>query len=219
MEIPNSELVQIENWTVRVRRPAGAGPHPVLALIHGWTGDENSMWVFTTRLPKDALLIAPRALHPAATGGYSWHPEREHGLPEARDLLPAVDALLNLLTSQNFPDGDFNNMRFAGFSQGAALVYTLALTHPEKVRALAGLAGFMPGGVDELIERRPLAGKPAFVAHGTQDERVPVQRARIAVDLLERAGAEVDYCEADVGHKLSADCFRALGEFFDRHHS
>jgi hypothetical protein len=32
--------------------------------------------------------------------------------------------------------------------------------------------------------------------------------------MLERAGAQVTYCEEDVGHKLSAPCFNALKSFF-----
>jgi predicted esterase len=31
--------------------------------------------------------------------------------------------------------------------------------------------------------------------------------------LLEKAGAQVTYCEGEVGHKVSADCLRALKEF------
>jgi predicted esterase len=34
------------------------------------------------------------------------------------------------------------------------------------------------------------------------------------VSLLENAGAQVSFCEAEVGHKVSADCLRALQSFF-----
>jgi hypothetical protein len=34
------------------------------------------------------------------------------------------------------------------------------------------------------------------------------------VALLEKAGATVTYCEEDVGHKLSAGCFRGLESYF-----
>ena len=38
--------------------------------------------------------------------------------------------------------------------------------------------------------------------------------ARASMTLLEQAGAVVTYCEADVGHKVSADCLRGLETFF-----
>ena len=80
---------------------------------------------------------------------------------------------------------------------------------------MAGLAGFLPDRSEEVIGRRPLEGKSIFVAHGTKDEMVPIERAKSSVDILEKAGGLVTYCEADVGHKLGAECFRELKRFFD----
>jgi predicted esterase len=42
---------------------------------------------------------------------------------------------------------------------------------------------------------------------------VPMAMARHAVQLLEGAGAKVTYCESAVGHKLSADCLKALESY------
>jgi len=72
------------------------------------------------------------------------------------------------------------------------------------------LAGFVPMGSDELILKKPLTGKNIFVAHGTQDQMIPIELARASMKLLEQAGAQVTYCEDEVGHKLSANCLRAL---------
>jgi predicted esterase len=46
------------------------------------------------------------------------------------------------------------------------------------------------------------------------DEMVPIGRARRVVKVMKNAGAEVLYCEEDVGHKLSSGCFRGLDEYF-----
>jgi predicted esterase len=67
--------------------------------------------------------------------------------------------------------------------------------------------------LEELVAKRPLDGKPFFVAHGTLDEMVPVERARQSIAVLEQAGAQVTYCEAEVAHRVSADCLRALKSF------
>jgi len=75
------------------------------------------------------------------------------------------------------------------------------------------LAGFVPAGLEELIAQRPLAGKSIFVAHGTQDEMVPIDRARNSIELLEQAGAQVTYCEDEIGHKVSRTCMRALENY------
>ena len=219
------EKWNFSQWTIQARRPKGEGPHPVLLLLHGWTGDETSMWAFTSRLPKDHLLLAPRGLYPAPFGGYGWHPPRQGGWAGVKDFLPAVDALADLLFTpldlsssvdqrSLLENADLTTVSLLGFSQGAALAFTFALTYPEHVRMLGGLAGFLPEGAEELSASQPLTGIPTFLAHGTRDELVPVQRARQAVEVLQQAGAQVQYCEDDVGHKLSTNCFKALQAFF-----
>jgi phospholipase/carboxylesterase len=89
------------------------------------------------------------------------------------------------------------------------------MLHPQRVRALAGLATFLPDGATQYLQGQPLADLPVYISHGTQDQLVPVARARQAVQLLDQAGANVHYCESDVGHKLSADCFRGMEVFFE----
>ena len=101
-----------------------------------------------------------------------------------------------------------------GFSQGAAMSNVLAFLYPDRIRKVGILAGFVPKGLDDLVAKRPLEGKPFFVAHGTRDEMVRIDRARESIAILEEAGAKVTYCEDNVGHKVSANCLRALGAFF-----
>lgn len=206
--------LQLQDWIMRVRQPPGEGIFPVLLMLHGWTGNENSMWVFSSHLPQDYLCIAPRGLYAEAQGGYSWYAHRKYGLPTLTEFEPAITALLILLTPVNFPAADFTRLHLVGFSQGAALAYSFALLYPEKVTTMAGLSGFVPEASESFFRDNRLNGMPVFIAHGTQDELVPVERTRLGIGLLERAGAIVSYCEDDVGHKLSSSCFRSLGEFY-----
>lgn len=209
----NRRTIEIDGWKVKVQTPAGSASHPVLLLLHGWTGDENAMWVFESRLPQDSMLIAPRGLYTTPLGGYGWHPHRVNYWPWVDDFNPAIEALRAILNNEQFPEGDFARLGIMGFSQGAALAFALALLYPAEVGSLAGLSGFLPEGAQALARNRPLIDKRIFLAHGTQDELVPVERARQAVNTLEEAGAQVTYCEDDVGHKLSATCFDGLERF------
>ena len=61
-----------------------------------------------------------------------------------------------------------------------------------------------------------LASLPVYWGHGTQDDQVPVERARRDVARLRQAGVDVSYCEADVGHKLGADCLLGLASWLAR---
>jgi phospholipase/carboxylesterase len=103
-----------------------------------------------------------------------------------------------------------------GFSQGAALAGALTLIYPRRVRSLGLLSGFLPTAINANPADNSLNGLRVFIAHGTLDDRVPIRHARQAAATLQKAGAQVEFCEANVGHKLGLPCFKALESFFMR---
>ena len=213
----NTHQMTYNGWTMRVRH-ATQEPARFMLLLHGWTGDENSMWVFARRFPNDMWIAAPRAPHGAEPGGYSWRAVQPgtRGHSTVADYKPAADNLIRLVDNVSASIGvDAKQFDVAGFSQGGALTNALALLYPERIRRAAVLAGFMPAGSEEFLARQPLTGKQFFIAHGSRDELVPFERARQSIQLLEQAGAQVTFCEAEVGHKVSADCLRGLEAFWD----
>jgi len=217
---PNTELIEFENWTLRVRKTDHPAPR-LLLMIHGFTGDENSMWVFARDLPSQYWIIAPRAPHVTEPSGYSWRPLHAgtYGRPSLEQLRPAAEALIKLVDAYQLAaklDASPEQRRridVMGFSQGGAMSNLLAFLYPQRIRKTGILAGFVPSGLDEIVAQRPLEGKPFFVTHGTKDEMVPINRARVSIEILEQAGAQVTYCEDDVAHKVSLTCLRALRDF------
>jgi phospholipase/carboxylesterase len=214
----NTSLITFQDWTLRVRASTAQSPRLML-LIHGLTGDENSMWVFARNLSSEYWMVAPRAPHASQMeqGGYSWRtPDSEtEDRPRLEQLRNSAEALIRLVDEYAASVGlDAEVFDVMGFSQGAAMASLLAFLYPERIRKLGILAGFVPDGLEELVTQRPLEGKPFFVAHGTKDETVTVARARASIEILEQAGAQVTYCEDEVGHKVSVNCLRALKDFF-----
>lgn len=216
MQTPTeTELIQFEGWTLRVL--PSAEPKRLMLLIHGFTGDENSMWVFARGLPSQYWMIAPRAPLSDGGTGYTWRPQpqSDFGKPSLDQLRPPAEALIKLVDAYQAEVGietsDFDVM---GFSQGAVMSNVLSFLYPHRIRKAGILAGFIPSGLEELIPNRPLDGKEFFVAHGTKDETVTIDRARASIQMLEDAGARVTYCEDEVGHKVSVKCLNALKNFF-----
>jgi phospholipase/carboxylesterase len=209
-----TELVAFHEWTLRVRPPSSGNGLGLIVLLHGWTGNEDVMWVFAHKLPRDRWVISPRGPIPA-DGGYGWTPNRL-GIETPIDDFLAACASLNRLISVWEQEHALPPIPadLVGFSQGAALAYSFSLIYPEKIDKVAGLAGFLPSRASRYFSSRPLSGKHVLIAHGTRDETVPIQAAEEAVRGLELAGARVDYCVSDVGHKLGSACLHALDEFF-----
>ncbi len=219
----NTSLVSLNDWTLRVHESSEPAPR-LLLLIHGLTGDENSMWVFARNLPASYWIVAPRAPYAAQMeqGGYSWQPPPfgNTDQPSLDQLRSAAEGLIRLVdeysASAGLEAGTFDVM---GFSQGGAMASLLAFLYPQRIRRVAILAGFVPNGLKELAPQHPLQGKSFFVVHGTKDQMVPVERARASVQILEQAGASVSYCEDEVGHKVSVTCLHGLRKFFAETHS
>ena len=181
---------------------------PLIVLLHGLTGDEDVMWIFEPAFPTSACLLALRAPFARPGGGFSWI-DPEHGpmpgIPAFADAAHAIaDAAAETLRGE--PD---RSLVLAGFSQGAALALSaaaLGILHPDAVVALAGI---LPLG-----DLTGLPSVPIFWAHGKKDVLVPVERARRDIERLRQAGASLTYCEADTGHKLGAECFQGLRQWF-----
>jgi phospholipase/carboxylesterase len=212
----DAELVEFRDWIFRFR-PATATPSRLLVMVHGWTGDENSMWIFARKLPAQITVMAPRGPYPVLGGGFTWRDGKPEtwSLPVLDELRPSAEALIGLIDDWSKANGfNASQIGLIGFSQGAALSYALAFLHPDRIRSLAVLSGFIPGGAQEFLSRRLLDGKVVYIAHGRQDQIVPVQEARTSVTLLESSGARVIYCESDGGHKVSPDCYTGLAELF-----
>jgi phospholipase/carboxylesterase len=207
--------VEFQGWTLRVRH-ATIKPARLLLLIHGWTGDENSMWVFARALPQDYWVLAPRAPHATRPSGYSWRvppPDRSED-SNLSDLLSSAEALIGLVDAYCKTQGNTCGIfDIIGFSQGAALASVLALLYPERVAKVGLLSGFVPRGAETLASLRPLEGARFYVAHGLEDELVSIEHARQSIELLKAAGATVTVCEDEVGHKVSARCMRGLKAF------
>lgn len=208
------QTVLDQGWIFRIRK-GQPDKHPVpLLLLHGWTGDETSMWIFAQHLPAAVPILAPRAPLPAAPSGYSWAKVTQGVRSRMEDFLPAAAQMLAHF-DRHLSELGLSNQQFdwMGFSQGCALGYVLSALAPARIRRAAALSGFMPAGVEPAMPEDALAGSHFFVAHGSLDEIIPIESARQSAAALQAKGAKVTYCESPVGHKLSSGCFQGLEEF------
>lgn len=215
----NSEILSENGWTFRVQPPdANTLDASVMLLVHGWSGDENVMSVFTSRFPTTRWYLAPRAPFPTPDGGFGWFIPSDGQHATLEDFRPQVEGVLSWLDIWGKgSDVDVSQLDLMGFSQGAAMVLCVALFHPERVRRIAVLSGYLPAGSEVVLTDHLLEGKRILVAHGLRDEVISIDRAHDAVNKLRQAGADVEFCSSDIGHKLSAHCMKAVQRLmFDR---
>ena len=215
-EINTSEIETIDGWTFRIQPPKIEGHNRLMLLIHGWTGDEQVMNIFTRRLDSHYWVFFPRGPVKAPEGGYGWAPAGKDRASQTPYLVDNAKKLLQifkkLLQQKQI---DFTPPDVMGFSQGAALAYALATCEPKQIGKVAALAGFFPDGLNDFCPFETLKGKSFYITHGRQDDMIPVEEGRKAVTILREAAANVDYCESNATHKVDTKCFNDLSAFFN----
>ncbi len=201
---------------VRYKKSPAGSTSSVLVLVHGLTGDENSMWIFASKLPDTTAILAPRAPLNAPTTGFSWvniNQSKEKILLDLQQEACKFHDWLNQFLQSNDMSGF--PIHLVGFSQGASMVYLLMLLFPEEFHSAICLSGFLPHGIESWITPEKVANAHFFISHGNKDEIIPVSQARLAATLLKEAGAQVTYCEESTTHKLSPTCQKKLQSYLE----
>ena len=215
MKDPQTE--EFNGVTFKVKQPSDERPQAILVMLHGWTGNETSTWVLTEGLSAEFLIIAPRGFHKVEThSGYGW---ADISLPQD-ELWESYQRSTHALFTWLMAYLDANSLKnvpvlLGGFSQGAMLAYYLMLFYPGKFRLASCLAGAIMPQAEILITPERVRNARFYISHGTRDKIIPVNRARRAVQLLQQAGADVTYCESDIGHKASPECYANLIRFLN----
>lgn len=178
----------------------------MVVMLHGWGGNESSMWIFSRLIPPGTAIFTPRAPIELSTGsGAVWFRHAGSRLhPHPAGLQESVTRLGHFIASlpRLYPV-DPARLILLGFSQGAMVGNTLTIAQPGTTMALASLAGTVPAG--ETITYRPntLTNLPVFMANGKKDTLIPLELARQSRNTLEQLGATVTYGEYSVGHKVN----------------
>ncbi len=105
----------------------------------------------------------------------------------------------------------------AGFSQGGAIALQVALRHPQPLAGIVALSCYLPLA-DRLSSERSEASAavPVFMAHGTSDPIVPLERAIASRDALQAAGYPVEWHQYPMPHSVSEAEIRDIAAFLKR---
>jgi phospholipase/carboxylesterase len=199
----------------RVQMVDTPGPHPTVLMLHGRSGSEDAMWIFSTALPKNWLVVTPRGIKSDLDRGYAWHPRHRDEWPSLLMFDEAVEAIHHFIGAlPQLYNADPQQIYLMGFSQGAATAYATATRHPGSIQGIAGLLGFVPVESSAAVETLALKGLPIFMAVGINDPYISYQRTQNCAQTLRDAGAHLDYREYETGHRLNAQGMRDLREWW-----
>ncbi|MDG1685626.1 MAG: alpha/beta fold hydrolase [Flavobacteriaceae bacterium] len=203
-------------YLVRQPKSVGITNPPLLVLIHGYGSNENDLFSFAEYLHPDLLVISLRAPLNLPMMGHAWysiHFDAEQGKwSDDAEAIGSRELVLQFLDElMQIHPYDKSQVHLLGFSQGAILSFSLALTYPNRFASIVALSGYL----NENITTIPMEGKipQIYVGHGTQDEVVPYEWDKQGVERLRQAGIDVHFDSFPVGHTISQDGFHKLLEW------
>lgn len=209
--------IYVNPYYFRIKKPSNNHPTQIYCLIHGWSGNEQSMSIFSSAIPGDADIISPRGPLQLDENQYAWVDIRNNLKPTFEDYAIIASGLYksiqDLIPSLDLPSTN-ENINLVGFSQGAAVSAVLSIIYPERFSKVALLSGFMPSK-PPLLESEALSSTNYYIAHGTQDTLVEFEKAIKLKNYLEEYKATTKFCQEDLGHKIGVSCLKNLKLFFE----
>jgi phospholipase/carboxylesterase len=199
-----------------IEAESGDNPTATILILHGLGADGNDFVPVAEELQLDAVgpvrFIFPHApmIPVTINGGFrmrAWYDilgTEEKGVQDATGLHRSRQLVEALLKREKERGIAANRIVLAGFSQGCALSLLTGLRHGERLAGIAGLSGYLPLAETTATERHPANNDtPIFLAHGTHDEMIALERAEATRDALQRLGYPVEWHEYLMGHSVT----------------
>jgi phospholipase/carboxylesterase len=196
---------------VQQPRRRGAGAPPLLILLHGYGSNEQDLFGLAPYVDPRFLVVGARAPHTLMPGGYAWFQLDWTARGLVIDLAQAEASrkLVARFVGEVVATyaADPHQVYLCGFSQGAILSATVALTEPELAAGAVLMSGRVPDAIRPMIApAERLDGLPFLVTHGLYDQVLPIANGRASRALLETLPVELTYREYPMAHEINAEC-------------
>lgn len=203
-------------------------PNPTAAVIwlHGLGADGND---FVPIIPELKLTGCPgiRFVFPSApsmpvtvNGGYvmpAWYDIVGRNLTDQEDaggIQKSAASIVELIEKEANRGIAYDKIVLAGFSQGCAMALHIGLRFPHKLAGIIALSGYLPLAMAANLEKHLANAKtPIFMAHGTYDPVVVLERAQASYVALEKMGYSVDWNEYPMEHSVNHEELMDISRF------
>lgn len=202
------------------------GPNPVHSVIwlHGLGADGHD---FEPLVPALGITTPTRFIFPHApvrpvtiNGGMAmraWYDILTPALVRVEDdagILESELMIADLIKRENERGVPTENIVLAGFSQGCAMTLHTGLRYPDKLAALIGLSGYLPLADRAAPHWAPAnQSTPIFLAHGSHDPVVALERGQSTERLLVSHGYTVDWHTYPMPHSVCPEEVHDIAHF------
>ena len=197
---------------------SGPGPATAIIWMHGLGADGSDFVPIVPELELPASLpvrfVFPHApVRPVTVNQgmrmRAWYDVKieggvRHSDPDGvRASQSAIEALIARERARGIAAG---RLFLAGFSQGGAMALHTGLRHAERLAGIIALSTSLPLPETVAAEAAPAnRDTPIFMAHGTGDPMIPLERGTGSRDALAGLGYRIEWHQYRMPHSVCAE--------------
>jgi phospholipase/carboxylesterase len=184
---------------------AASARAPLIIFLHGYGSNERDLLGLADQLDPRFAVVSLRAPLTLGAERFAWYPVTFSSEGPTHEPLAAERARQRLVRAiselKKRPDIDPEHVFLLGFSQGAILGLSLALSEPDLVNGVVACSGRV---LPEVKAARGKRVPGVLLTHGTRDPVVPFKYAGEAGRALSDAGISPEVLAYEAGHEINA---------------
>ncbi|NYT78784.1 dienelactone hydrolase family protein [Alcaligenaceae bacterium] len=204
------------------------GPTPQRAVIwlHGLGADGNDFAPLVPELglndvPPTRFIFPHAQVRPVTINQgmtmRAWYDIFAPDLVRREDdagIRESEQAIAALIARENERGIATDKIVLAGFSQGCAMTLHTGLRLPQKLAGMMALSGYLPLAAHAEAERHDAnRDTPIFMAHGTMDPVIALDRAQASRQALEKMGYPVSWHTYPMPHSVCLEEVQDIAAF------
>ncbi|AZS18513.1 alpha/beta hydrolase [Paenibacillus lutimineralis] len=179
--------------------------YPTIFTLHGKGSNEKNMFGLVEPLADDFIIVGIRG-NLTLGAGFQFYELKSLGNP-IRDLfdqaVQQLEAFIHYVTKK-YPI-DETKRYLLGFSQGAILSMTLALTMGSQLKGIVALNGYVPSFVKTEYTLYSVEDVSMFISHGEFDPVFPVRIGHETANYFRNLTSRLTFNLYPTHHAVSED--------------
>lgn len=178
--------------------------YPTVFTLHGKGSNEKNMFGLVSPLADSFIIIGIRG-DLVLGEGYQYYELKSIGNPIRGMFDQAVQKLEAFVdyATEKYPV-DRHQRYLLGFSQGAILAMTLALTMGNQWRGIVALNGYIPEFVKTEYTLQSVEDVSVFISHGQYDSVFPIRIGQETASYMQSKTPHVTFNTYPTDHRASA---------------
>ena len=194
--------------TYHAARTKGASGAPLFLTFHGTGGSEHQFHDFARDLMPSAHVTSPRG-DVSEMGALRYFRRLAEGRYDMEDLATRSESMAAFIAAEQASTGATSTIGL-GYSNGANILASVALRHPDLVRRMVLLHPLIPWTPEPCSG---LSGADLLITAGRRDPICPAGLTQTFADYLSDQGATVRVVWHDGGHEVAQPEVAAIRDF------